>query len=126
MSTNSKILKAITGVLLIEKDGEDKLVCIEDLGHSKHFSIGQLFNAVRVLNDKSIEQYGDKWPTCSVGTEESNDWKAIKSVYQSTETDLEFLFEVCEQLGEEIPKVVPRDEVLKELEKYRHGTLIIE
>lgn len=125
--THSQILKAIGGVLLIEKDGEQKLVCIEDLGHAKHFSIGQLFNAIRVLNNKTVQQYGDKWPTSSVGTgTASKDWQALVSVHQNeSETDLEFLFEVCEQLGEEIPKIVPREEVQKQLEQYRHGALVI-
>lgn len=124
--THSQILKAITGVLLMEKNGEQRLVCIEDLGHTKHFSIGQMFNAIRVLNNKEVTQYGDKWPTSNVGDTESQDWKALKSAYNDAETDLEFLFTVCEQLGEEMPAIVERDVVQKQLEKYRHGTLITE
>lgn len=123
--TNSQILKAITGVLLIEKEGSPKLVCIEDLGFAKHFSIGQLFNAIRVLNNKTVEQYGTKWPKSSVGAEPSKVWLSLQEAYNSSNSDLEFLEDVCEQLGEEVPAIVEREVVLKQLEQLRHGTLLI-
>lgn len=123
--TNSQLLKAITGVLLIEKEGSTKLVCIEDLGFAKHFSIGQLFNAIRVLNNKTVEQYGNKWPRSAVGDEPSKVWLSLQEAYNSSDSDLEFLKDVCEQLGEEVPAIVERDVVLKNLEQYRHGTLLI-
>lgn len=124
--THSQILNAITGVLLIEKGGEPKLVCIEDLGHAKHFSIGQLFNAIRVLNNKEVTQYGDKWPKSNVGDVASTDWEALKSAYADSETDLEFLYTVCEQLGEEMPTIVDREKVQENLDLYRRGALVIE
>ena len=126
MSTPSAILKSITGVLLIEKNGEDKLVCIEDLRSSKHFSIGQLFNAIRVLNNKTVQQYGAKWPRSDVGTECSNDWLALKAAYKNSNSDYEFLIEVCNQLQETVHEVVEREKVLKKLEKFRHGNLVLE
>lgn len=124
--TNSQILKAITGVLLIEKDGDEKLVCIEDLGNSKHFSIGSLFNAIRVLNNKNIDQYGSKWVRCAVGTDNpSNDWLAIVQNHKNADSDLEFLRDVCIQLGEEMPEVVSKPVVQKKIDEYRAGTLYI-
>ncbi len=123
--TNSQILKSITGVLLIEKEGSPKLVCIEDLGFTKHFSIGQLFNAIRVLNNKTVDQYGNKWPKSTVGDEPSKVWLSLQEAYSSSNSDLDFLEDVCEQLGEEMPAIVSRDVVLKQLEQYRHGTLLI-
>ena len=123
--TNSQILKAITGVLLIEKDGESKLVCIEDLASTKHFSIGQLFNAIRVLNNKTTEQYGNKWPKCNVGDEPSKVWETLVQDHDASVSDLDFLQDVCDQLGEEMPEVIARDKVQKQLEKYRSGSLNI-
>lgn len=123
--TNSQILKAITGVLLIEKEGSSKLVCIEDLGFTKHFSIGQLFNAIRVLNNKTVEQYGNKWPKSNVGDEPSKVWQSLQEAYSTSKSDLEFLQDVCEQLGEEVPEIIERETVLKQLEQYRSGSLNI-
>lgn len=122
--SNSELLKAIGGVLLIEVRGEPKLCCIEDMMHSKHFSVGQLFWAVAVLNNKTPASYGDAWPKYkNKDSEVSQDWKVLQAVYKDCNTDYEFILEVCSQLGEESPQVLARSEVQKNLDKYRQGTL---
>ncbi|AGC34832.1 hypothetical protein [Escherichia coli] len=123
MNTSS-ILKAIGGVLLIEVKGEPKLCCLEDMKNTKHFSTGQIFNAIRILNDKSIADYGKVWPVYqNADGDISTDWKTIEAVRQSCESDWDFIVEVCDQLQEDVPEIVERKEVLARLEKFRHGTL---
>lgn len=122
-NTHSASLKAITGVLLINKDGEDHLYCIDDMQHTKYFTIGQIFNAVRVLYGKEVNDYGKLWPHYKVGVSISNDWKAIQSAMESCTSDYDFLIEACKQLNEEVPEVVPREKVQQRLEMYK-DTLI--
>lgn len=123
MNTSS-ILKAIGGVLLIEVQGEPKLCCLEDMKQTKFFGTGQIFNAIRVLNDKTIAQYGKAWPNYRNDEGEiSTDWKTIEAVRQNCDSDWDFIVEVCDQLQEEVPEIVERKEVLLQLEKFRHGTL---
>ncbi|ELW0836591.1 hypothetical protein ACRYKS_26610 [Escherichia coli] len=123
MNTSS-VLKAIGGVLLIEVQGEPKLCCLEDMKNTKHFSTGQIFNAIRVLNDKSVQDYGKVWPSyVNPEGEISADWKTIEAVRVSCESDWDFIVEVCDQLQEDVPEIVERKEVLAQLDKFRHGTL---
>lgn len=110
-TTHSGYLKAISGVVLIRKDGTDMLCCVEDLTRSKHFTVGQIFNAVRVLHDKSVEEYGKLWPHYKVNGVVSNDWLAVTEVLANCDTDYDFLVEVCKQLNEEVPEIVPRADV---------------
>lgn len=120
----SSILKAIGGVVLIEVNGETKLCCLEDMKNTKHFSTGQIFNAIRVLNDKTVSDYGKKWPSYrNEDYEVSTDWKTIEQVRINSNSDWDFIIEVCNQLQEEIPVLVERKDVLVNLEKFRHGTL---
>ena len=115
--TQAGYLKAITGVLLINKDGNDMLCCLEDMQLTKYFTIGQIFNAVRVLNAKTVDQYGKLWPRYKDENENvSNDWKYLQSVYESSESDYDFLVAACEQLKEEVPAIVPRAEVEKRIQ----------
>lgn len=123
MNTSS-VLKAIGGVLLIEVQGEPKLCCLEDMKSTKHFSTGQIFNAIRVLNDKSVVDYGKVWPSYRNSEGEiSADWQTLEVVRLSCESDWDFIVEVCDQLQEDVPELVERKEVLAQLEKFRHGTL---
>ena len=123
--SNSELLKAIGGVLLIEVQGESKLCCLEDMMHSKCFSVGQIFWAVAVLNNKTPESYGDSWPKYrNKDSEVSQDWKVLEAVRNDCSTDFEFVLEVCSQLGEVPPEVLARSEVQKNLDKYRQGTLL--
>lgn len=125
MNTSST-LKAITGVLLIDVQGESKLVCLEDLQNSKAFSTGQIFNAIRVLNDKSISDYKNLWPHYrDQNGDISNAWKTIEEVRMNKcNSDWEFILEVCHQLKEDVPQIVERSEVLKNLDKFKMGQLI--
>lgn len=123
MNTSS-VLKAIGGVLLIEVLGESKLCCVEDMKSTKFFSTGQIFNAIRVLNDKTVEDYGKVWPQYrNQDGEISTDWKTLEAVRESCNSDWEFVIEVCDQLQEDVPDVIERKEVQAQLEKFRHGTL---
>lgn len=123
--SHSDLLKAIGGVLLIEVKGEPKLCCIEDMMHSKHFTIGQLFHAVATLNNKTPADYGNAWPRYKNADDEvSKDWKVLENARKNNcENDYEFIIEVCTQLGENPPTVIARSEVLKNLDKFRQGTL---
>ncbi|AQW88582.1 hypothetical protein pEaSNUABM50_00055 [Erwinia phage pEa_SNUABM_50] len=123
--THSTSLKAITGVILINKDGEDHLYCIDDMQHTKHFTIGQIFNAVRVLYGKEVHEYGKLWPHYKVDEVVSNDWKAIQSAMESCTSDYDFLVEACKQLNEEVPEIVPRDKVQQRLEMYKETVIKI-
>jgi hypothetical protein len=120
-NTHSGYLKAITGVLLISKDGTDMLCCIEDLQNTKHFTIGQIFNAIRVLNGKSVKDYGSLWPKYRVSSDDSisKDWEALTSAYQNCDSDYEFLIAACEQLKEEVPEIVERKTVEKQIELFK-------
>jgi hypothetical protein len=120
-NVHSGYLKTITGVLLISKDGDDMLCCIEDLQNTKHFTIGQIFNAIRVLNGKSVKDYGSLWPKYRVGYEStiSKDWEALTSAYNNCESDYEFLIAACEQLQEEVPEIVERKKVEKQIELFK-------
>ncbi|UYE98479.1 hypothetical protein XbC2_50 [Xanthomonas phage XbC2] len=116
-TSHSGYLKAITGVVLIRKDGTDMLCCVEDLTRTKHFTIGQIFNAVRVLYGKSVEQYGKLWPHYKDENENiSNDWKALSQAHENCDTDYEFLVEACKQLNEEVPEIVAKAEVEKRIQ----------
>lgn len=112
----SGMLKTISGVVLINKDGENILCCLEDMQGTKYFTIGQIFNAVRVLNGKSVSDYGKIWPCFKDDNNNiSNDWKALKQIQSNCESDYDFLVEVCKQLKEEVPEVVPREIVETQL-----------
>ena len=115
--TNSGYLKAITGVVLISKDGDDMLCCLEDMQSTKYFTIGQIFNAVRVLYGKTVNDYGNLWPKYRVYRDGpiSNDWIALQQIQENCESDYDFLVEVCKQLKEEVPVVVARETVEKQL-----------
>ncbi|AFC21510.1 hypothetical protein GAP32_062 [Cronobacter phage vB_CsaM_GAP32] len=119
--SHSGFLKAITGVVLISKDGEDMLCCLEDMQSTKHFTIGQIFTAVRVLYGKSVNDYGTLWPKFRVHSNGpiSNDWIALQQIHDNCESDYEFLVAACEQLKEEVPDVVPRAEVEKQLQVFK-------
>lgn len=119
MKSNSVYLKAITGVLLIDIDQKPQLCCIEEMKSSKFFNIGQMFNAVAVLNNKTPKQYGKLWPSFrDVNGDVSKEWNAIQSVHQSCENDYEFLQAVCKQLQEEVPEVVSKNVVQKRLDEF--------
>lgn len=123
---NSETLKKIGGVVLIDKDGTPKLCALEDMQYSKHFTVGQLFRAVQVLNGKTIEQYGNKWPSYWKDKENniiSDSYTALIENYKNFESDYSFLVEVCNQLGEEVPKIVERKVIQERLELYRTGNL---
>lgn len=120
----SEELKKITGVILIEVQGESKLCCLEDMKNTKNFSTGQIFHAIRIFNDKSIEQYGKHWPHYKNEDDEiSTDWKTIEAVRKNCESDWAFIVEVCNQLHENVPEMVERKVVQERLEMYRNGTL---
>lgn len=124
-ATHSQNLKAVGGVVLINHEGSEKLCCLEDMQHTKYFTIGQLFNAIRVLNNKEVHEYGDLWPSYrnrKTG-EVSADWETLKAVLENCESDYDFMVEVCAQLNEDVPEIVERKIVLDNLEKLRHGTL---
>ena len=124
-ATHSQNLKAVGGVVLINHEGSEKLCCLEDMQHTKCFTIGQLFNAIRVLNDKEVSEYGDLWPSYrnrKTG-EVSADWETLKAVLENCESDYDFMVEICAQLNEDVPEIVERKIVLENLEKLRHGTL---
>ena len=117
----TEMLKEITGVVLISKDGEDLLCCLEDMTKSKYFTVGQIFNAVRILNGKSVEDYKRKWPKYKDSTGNiSNDWKALEQAKANCESDYDFLVEVCKQLNEDVPDVIPRETVQKNLSNLKN------
>lgn len=124
-ATHSQNLKTIGGVVLINHEGSEKLCCLEDMQHTKFFTIGQLFNAVRVFHGKEVAEYGDLWPSYrnrKTG-EVSADWETLKAVLENCESDYDFMVEACAQLNEEVPEIVERSVVLDRLELFRHGTL---
>lgn len=118
---HSAYLKAITGVVLISKNGEDSLYCLEDMQHTKYFTIGQLFNAVQVLYGKEVDEYGKLWPRYK----NSNDWIALRSIMDNCDSDYDFLVEACKQLNEEIPEIVPKSTVLERLELFKQTIMKI-
>lgn len=117
--THSAYLKSITGVLLISKNGEDKIYTVEDMQYSKYFTIGQIFNAIRVLYGKDIKDYGTKWPRHKVDGVVSNDWIHLQSAMDNCDSDYDFLVEACKQLDEEVPEIVPREKVNMRLELFK-------
>ncbi|AZU98029.1 hypothetical protein SEPL_338 [Salmonella phage SE_PL] len=126
MKTNhSENLKTIGGVVLINHEGSEKLCCLEDMQHTKFFTIGQLFNAIRVYHGKDVSDYGDLWPSYrnrKTG-EVSSDWETLKAVLENCESDYDFMVEACAQLNEEVPEVLERKTVLERLELFRNGQL---
>ncbi|SOK58319.1 hypothetical protein [Yersinia phage fHe-Yen9-04] len=114
--THSTYLKAITGVILVNKDGEEYMYCIEDMQYSKYFTIGQIFNAIRVLYGKDVGDYGKLWPRYKINETISNDWLTLQSAMDNCDTDYDFLVEACKQLNEEVPEIVEREKVLQRLE----------
>lgn len=118
--SHSGFLKTITGVVLISKDGNDMLCCIEDMQSTKNFTIGQIFNAVRVLYGKSVSDYGTLWPRYKDDNNNvSNDWKALTQAQMNCESDYDFLVAACEQLKEEVPEVIPRAKVVEQLNLFK-------
>lgn len=121
----SEELKKITGVIIVEVQGESKLCCLEDMKNTKEFSTGQIFHAIRILNDKTVKQYGKLWPSYrNEDGEISTDWKTIEAVRSNCNSDWDFIVEVCNQLQEEVPEIVERKVVQERLEKFRNGTLV--
>lgn len=119
--THSAYLKAISGVLLISRNGEEKLYTIEDMQYSKYFTVGQIFNAIRILYGKEVSEYGTLWPRYSVNGTVSNDWIALQSAMDNCETDYDFLVEACKQLNEEVPEIIPREKVNSRLELFKES-----
>ncbi len=118
----SAFLKTIQGAVLITHNNEDLLCCIEDLQSTKYFSIGQIFHAVRVLNGKTVEDYGNLWPKYrpANGTNpQSNDWQHIAAAYENCESDYDFLVEACNQLKEEVPAIVARKTVEQNISAFK-------
>lgn len=125
---HSQILQTVGGVVLINHEGSEKLCCLEDMQHTKYFTIGQLFNAVRVLNGKNVEEYGDLWPSYrnrKTG-EVSADWETLKAVLVNCDSDYDFMVEACAQLNEDVPEVIDRKQVVERLELLRSGSLNIQ
>lgn len=126
-------LRNITGTVVIDFDGEERLCCLEDMQFTKAFSIGQLFNAVRVLNGKSAESYGKLWPRYSADTSPntldstedtdgtSQGWKVLKAAMAACESDYEMLTLVCNQLQEEVPVIVPKAKVQERLNMFKEN-----
>lgn len=118
----SKNLQDITGVVVIDADGEERLCCLDDMQHTKYFTIGQIFNAVRVLNGKTTESYGKLWPRYSSeveGETTSKDWKTLQSMFLNCDSDYDTVVEVCKQLKEEVPEIVPRATVQERLNMFK-------
>lgn len=125
---HSQILQAIGGVVLINHEGSEKLCSLDDMQHTKYFTIGQLFNAIRVLYGKDVVDYGDLWPSYrnrKTG-EVSADWETLKAVLENCDSDYDFMVEACAQLNEEVPVILDRKTVSERLDLYRAGALNIE
>lgn len=119
-------LKTITGVILIDKDGEERLCCLEDMQHTKHFTIGQIFHAVSVLYGKSASSYGKLWPRYKDDEQNiSKDWITLQGAVQNCDSDYEVLVEACKQLNEPVPEIVPRETVEKRLSMFKDNLLTI-
>ncbi len=123
MSEMSVILKQIGGVILVQKNDESRLYCIADLEYVNELSTGQLFNAVRVLNGKTVQDYGDDWPKFRVEKGErvgeiSEKWKTINEVLKKRSNDLERLKLVFAQLKEEFPEVLDHDKTQERLDLF--------
>lgn len=120
MNKNQSVyLKTITGVVLINVGNEDVLCCLEDMQYSKYFTIGQIFNAIRVLNGKTVNDYGKLWPKFKVDGVVTNEWIHLQSIMNNCDSDYDFLVEVCNQLQEEVPAVVERSKVLDRIEVFK-------
>lgn len=127
MSKNhSAYLKTITGVILIEKDGEERLCCLEDMQHTKHFTIGQIFHAISVLYGKTHSSYGKLWPRFKDDNGDiSKDWQALQALAASCDSDYDIIVEACAQLNEEVPVIVDRETVEKRLGMFKENMLDI-
>lgn len=124
MKETGAVLRTIGGVILIQTANEPRLYCIEDLEHENTLTIGQLFNAVRILNGKTIQDYGKDWPYFSIQEgerkgEPSQQFRTISSVLKNRSNDLERLQLVCSQLNEEMPAIIARDKVQERLDLFK-------
>lgn len=131
MKETGLVLKEIGGVILVQTSDESRLYCIDDLQYVNELTIGQLFNAVRILNSKSIEDYGDLWPTFRVQSGErkgeiSEKFKTISSVLKNRKNDLERLKLVFAQLQEEFPELYEREKAQERLELFNEMIARIE
>lgn len=117
-------LKTITGVIMIEKDGEERLCCLDDMQHTKHFTIGQIFHAISVLYGKTHTSYGKLWPRYKDDNDEvSKDWQALQALASNCDSDYDIVVEACKQLNEEVPEIVPRETVEKRLNMFKENML---
>lgn len=116
---NHMDIKRIGGVIAVTVGYEPRLYAVQELEKSNSLTIGQLFNAVRSLNGKSIADYGDKWPKFSNGTSTvSGKFTYIQEAFKACTSDLERLRLTCEQLGEELPELIDRDEIKKRIDAF--------
>lgn len=103
------------GTMVFEK----RLFCVSDLERYNGLSIGQLFNAVRELNGKRIEDYGTKWPTFFGHFSDENmtnivpspQFTYIQRAFNNCTDDYMRLVLVCDQLGEEVPECISTEEL---------------
>lgn len=125
MNMNSAYMKAIKGVVVINVDKQPKLYSLDDMQHSQFFGIGQLFNAVADLNGKTPSQYGKLWPKFRDQNDEvSKEWQELSAKHNSRESDYSFLVEICKQLQEEVPEILPRNEVQKRLDEFNMNSAL--
>lgn len=118
-------MKAIKGVVVINVDKQPKLYSLEDMQQSQFFGIGQLFNAVADLNGKTPSQYGKLWPKFRDQNDEvSKEWQELSTKHSSRENDYSFLVEICKYLQEEVPEVLPRNEVQKRLDEFNQNSAL--
>lgn len=119
MSKTSLYLKSIKGVLVIHDEGEPRLCCLADMQNTKHFGVGQIFNAIAELNGKTSKNYGKLWPKFRDSNGDvSKEWKTLEVALENCNNDYEFVIEACKQLQEEVPECIPRSEVQKRLDQF--------
>ena len=117
MTDNSILLTTIGGVILVQKNTENRLYCIEDLAYSTELSIGQIFNAVKVLYGKEPLDYGTLWPKFHDNNGNlSKQYIYIKDAFDKCTNDQEKFFLACDQLQEERPPIIKKEDVQKQLD----------
>lgn len=125
MTPNAEYMKAIKGVVLINVDNQPKLYTLDDMQRSQYFSIGQIFNAVAELNSKTPLQYGKLWPKFRDQNDEvSKEWKELQEKHETRDSDYSFLVSVCGILQEEVPAVLPRNEVQQRLDEFNQNSAL--
>ncbi|WNA15741.1 hypothetical protein XaC1_98 [Xanthomonas phage XaC1] len=126
MKEIGKILQTIGGVILVQTANESRLYCIEDLEHVNELTIGQLFNAARMYNSKSKEEYGNLWPHLCIQEgerkgERSQQFETISGVLKKCSNDLERLQLVFAQLQEEFPEILTKEKTQNQLDVYKEA-----